>query len=70
MTANIKHTHFGVSLMCDNCGRVIASNTTIPYGAKIEGLNSLWFCCKECAEEYYSKTGKFEYMCNIMKPEK
>lgn len=69
MTANIKHTNSGHSLICDNCGNIIVSNGKIPYGAKIKGLKSLWFCCKECAEDYYNKNGKFEYMCNIMKPE-
>ena len=70
MTANIKHTNSGHSLICDNCGNTIASNGKIPYGAKIKGLKSLWFCCVDCANAYYKEHGKFEYLCNIMKPEK
>lgn len=69
MTATIKYGNGSSQLICNNCGTVIATGSKIPYNATIKGLNSLWFCCKECAEEYYKRNGKYEYLCNIMKPE-
>lgn len=68
MTALIKHNNDGTVLLCNQCNTVIATGTQIPYNATIEGLNSLWFCCKECAQKYYKKHGHYEYLCNIMEP--
>ena len=62
MTTTIKYGNGSSQLICNNCGTVIATGSKIPYNATIKGLNSLWFCCKECAEEYYKRTGKSQYL--------
>ena len=70
MTAHIKYNSGNLALLCNNCNTVIATGSKIPNLAQIEGLTTLWFCCAECANEYYKKHGnKFEYLCNIMEPE-
>lgn len=69
MTATIKFNGGNPALLCNNCRKIIATGSNIPYNAIIKGLNSLWFCSVECAKEYRDKNGGYEYLCNIMEPD-
>lgn len=70
MTAKLVRNNSDIVLVCNNCNNIIATGDKIPYNATIKGLNSLWFCCKECAQKYYEEHGHYEYLCNIMEPNK
>lgn len=63
----IKFNNGNIALICDSCGRILATGSEIPK--KAFENDTVWVCDDECAVKYHKELDKRMYAVTRFSPE-